>query len=126
MNLLTSTLLLAHPSEEDAFWALAALVERVLPPGFFSPPLLASRAAPLVLLDLVEEHAPRLWKHLGEVGGDGGEVGGGGVEIGAICFKWFLSLFCDCLPVEVRWSAQYTLLCSLLHRPFSVCGMFLW
>lgn len=91
MNLVTSTLLLVHADEEEAFWTLSAIVERILPEDFFSPSLLPSRACPLVLLDYVQEFAPKLHTHLTELG----------VDLAAICFSWFLSLFTDCLPVEV-------------------------
>lgn len=91
MNLITSTLLLVHADEEEAFWVLAAIIERLLPEDFFSPSLLPSRACPLVLLDYVQEMAPKLHAHLTDLG----------VDLGAICFSWFLSLFTDCLPVEV-------------------------
>ncbi|KXN83791.1 TBC domain-containing protein C4G8.04 [Leucoagaricus sp. SymC.cos] len=90
MNLITSTILLVHADEEDAFWMLAAIVEKILPEDFFSPLLLPSRACPLVLLDYVAEHLPKLHSHLTELG----------IDLGAICFSWFLSLFTDCLPVE--------------------------
>jgi hypothetical protein len=93
MNLVASTLLLVHADEEEAFWVLAALVERILPEGFFSPTLLPSRACPLVLLDYVQEGMPKLAAHLFELG----------IDLPAICFSWFLSLFTDCLPVEVRY-----------------------
>ncbi|EMD33384.1 hypothetical protein CERSUDRAFT_108175 [Gelatoporia subvermispora B] len=90
MNLVTSTLLLVHADEEEAFWVLAAIIERILPEEFFSPTLLSSRACPLVLLDYVREVMPKLHAHLSELG----------VDLGAICFSWFLSLFTDCLPIE--------------------------
>lgn len=91
---MTSTLLLVHADEEEAFWVLCALVERILPEEFFSPSLLPSRACPLVLLDFVKEQVPKLYAHLNDLG----------VDLPAICFSWFLSLFTDCLPVEVRYS----------------------
>ena len=91
MNLITSTLLLVHADEEEAFWMLSAVVERILPEEFFSPTLLSSRACPLVLLDYVQEMLPKLHAHLKQLG----------VDLGAICFSWFLSLFTDCLPIEV-------------------------
>ncbi|KAH9918904.1 TBC-domain-containing protein [Epithele typhae] len=90
MNLVTSTLLLIHADQEEAFWVLAAVIEHILPEDFFSPSLLSSRACPLVLLDYVQELMPKLHTHLTELG----------VDLGAICFSWFLSLFTDCLPVE--------------------------
>ncbi|KAG9316132.1 rab-GTPase-TBC domain-containing protein [Chiua virens] len=90
MNLVTSTLLLVHADEEEAFWVLSAIIERILPDDFFSPSLLPSRACPLVLLDYVQELLPKLHTHLVDLG----------VDLAAICFSWFLSLFTDCLPIE--------------------------
>lgn len=90
MNLVASTLLLVFADEEDAFWTLAAIIERILPEEFFSPSLLPSRACPLVLLDYVQETCPKLFAHLADLG----------IDLPAICFSWFLSLFTDCLPVE--------------------------
>ncbi|PIL32385.1 hypothetical protein GSI_05631 [Ganoderma sinense ZZ0214-1] len=90
MNLVTSTLLLVHADQEEAFWVLTAMIERILPEDFFSPSLLSSRACPLVLLDYVQDLMPKLSAHLTDLG----------VDLGAICFSWFLSLFTDCLPVE--------------------------
>ena len=91
MNLVTSTLLLVHADEEEAFWVLSAMIERILPEDFFSPSLLSSRACPLVLMDYVQELLPKLHAHLTELG----------IDLPAICFSWFLSLFTDCLPIEV-------------------------
>ena len=93
MNLVTSTLLLVYGNEEEAFWVLSAIIERILPGDFFSPSLLVSRACPMVLMDFVRDQLPNLHFHLTELG----------VDLPAICFSWFLSLFTDCLPVEVRY-----------------------
>ncbi|KIY43819.1 TBC-domain-containing protein [Fistulina hepatica ATCC 64428] len=90
MNLVTSTLLLVYADEEEAFWVLAALIERILPESFFAPSLLPSRACPMVLLDYVRDQIPKLYTHLE----------GLSVDLPAICFSWFLSLFTDCLPIE--------------------------
>ena len=111
MNLVASTLLLVHADEEEAFWVLAALVERILPDGFFSPTLLPSRACPLVLLDYVQEGMPKLAAHLAELG----------IDLPAICFSWFLSLFTDCLPVEVRHTAHPFLYHTTCMLTLSCC-----
>ena len=118
MNLVASTLLLVHADEEEAFWVLAALVERILPDGFFSPTLLPSRACPLVLLDYVQEGMPKLAAHLAELG----------IDLPAICFSWFLSLFTDCLPVEVRHTSHpflYHTACVLTLSWFATAFFFL-
>jgi small G protein signaling modulator 3 len=118
MNLVVSTLLLVHADEEEAFWVLAAIVERILAEEFFSPSLLPSRACPLVLLDYVQEFIPKLHAHLIELG----------VDLPAICFSWFLSLFTDCLPVEVRslvlfsFTELISYINASLHRLCSGCG----
>lgn len=117
MNLVTSTLLLVFANEEDAFWVLCAIIERILPDDFFAPSLLPSRACPLVLLDFVKEHLPKLYAHLTVLG----------VDLTAICFSWFLSLFTDCLPVEV---SRYPF--TLLARMLTACrrclgsGIYSW
>jgi len=90
MNLVTSTLLQVHADEEEAFWALSAIIKCILPDNF-SPSLLPSCTCPLVLLNYVHEFLPKLHGHLTELG----------VDLPAICFLWFLSLFMDCLPVKV-------------------------
>ncbi len=117
MNLITSTLLLVHADEEEAFWVLTAIIENILPEDFFSPSLLVSRACPLVLSEYVEELMPKLFAHLSQLG----------VDLPAICFSWFLSLFTDCLPVEVKFdfnlsstSAYHRYSCRLC----SVCGIY--
>ena len=110
MNLVASTLLLVHADEEEAFWVLTAIIERILPDEFFSPSLLPSRACPMVLLDYVKEYTPKLYAHLNQLG----------IDLPAICFSWFLSLFTDCLPVEVRT-------CSMLvgiARGLTACFFF--
>jgi small G protein signaling modulator 3 len=93
MNLVTSTLLLVFGKEEEAFWILAAIVEQLLPSEFFSPTLLISRACPLVLMEYIQEILPSLYKHLKNFE----------VDLPAIVFSWFLSLFTDCLPAEVKF-----------------------
>lgn len=75
---------------EQAFWVLHCIVERLLPPDYYAPSLLGSRADQLVLTDLVAQHLPRLAAHLTSLG----------IDLTALTFGWFLSLFTDCLPVE--------------------------
>ena len=91
MNVITATLLLVHSTDEEAFWGLAAIIERILPEGYFTPDLIASRADQRVLKRLVRELCPRVHAHLQRLG----------VDLEAITFNWFLSVFTDCLPAEV-------------------------
>jgi hypothetical protein len=91
VNVITATLLLIHSTEEEAFWGLVAIIERILPEGYFTPDLIASRADQRVLKRLVRELCPRVHSHLQRLG----------VDLEAITFNWFLSVFTDCLPAEV-------------------------
>ncbi|BGP30413.1 hypothetical protein JCM10296v2_002167 [Rhodotorula toruloides] len=90
MNNLAATLLLTHPTEEDAFWVLVCIIENILPSDYYTSHLLVSRADQQVLRDLVERIMPKFAAHLDE------HV----VELSAITFGWFLSLFTDCLPIQ--------------------------
>jgi hypothetical protein len=91
VNVITATLLLIHSTDEEAFWGLVAIIERILPEGYFTPDLIASRADQRVLKRLVRELCPRVHFHLQRLG----------VDLEAITFNWFLSVFTDCLPAEV-------------------------
>jgi hypothetical protein len=95
---ITATLLLVHSTDEEAFWGLVAIIERILPEGYFTPDLIASRADQRVLKRLVRELCPRVHVHLQRLG----------VELEAITFNWFLSVFTDCLPAEVTAPQQPT------------------
>ena len=112
MNLVASTLLLVYGNEEEAFWVLSAIIERLLPGDFFSPSLLVSRACPMVLSDYVQELMPKLHAHLVELS----------VDLPAICFSWFLSLFTDCLPVEVCHQLSPTPSCLLAKNAHRHCS----
>jgi hypothetical protein len=91
MNAIAATLLLTHPTEEDAFFVLCCIVEKVLPPRYFTPDLLTSRADQMVLKHFVKELCYKLHKHLAVLG----------IDLEAITFGWFLSIFTDCLPAEL-------------------------
>ncbi|WRT68185.1 uncharacterized protein IL334_005160 [Kwoniella shivajii] len=90
MNMLAATLLLTHTDEEQAYWVLTSLIDRLLPPSFYSASLLASRADQAVLSDLVAQLVPKVHNHLEDLG----------VDLASVTFGWWLSLFTDCLPVE--------------------------
>jgi Rab-GTPase-TBC domain len=121
MNMLAATLLLTCPTEEDAFWILCCIVEvgvgslplsspmsvgrvkyglltlfwnrqRILPSDYYSSRLLVSQADQRVLKHLVARILPTISRHFEEVG----------IELPAVTFGWFLSLFCDGLPIQVR------------------------
>ncbi|UZJ53989.1 hypothetical protein CBS101457_003309 [Exobasidium rhododendri] len=90
MNNLAATLLLTHATEEEAFWVLVSIIEKILPEEYYTSHLLVSQADQRVLMDLMDEVLPALSAHIRDLG----------VDLPAVTFAWFLSLYTDCLPVE--------------------------
>lgn len=101
MNLVTANLLLIMPSAEEAFWILVALVENILPAGYFDHSLLASRADQQVLRQYVSEILPKLSTHFDELG----------IDLETMTFQWFLSVFTDCLSAEALFRVWDVVLC---------------
>lgn len=101
MNLITACLLLIMPTEEDAFWILATMIEDILPQHYYDQHLLTSRADQSVLRGYVGELLPRLSAHL-----DALEI-----ELEALTFQWFLSVFTDCLSAEALFRVWDVVLC---------------
>lgn len=87
MNLITASLLLICPTSEECFWLLVAIVDHILPSGYFDRSLLVSRADQIVLRSYVSEVLPKLDAKLQELG----------VELEACTFHWFLSLYAGVL-----------------------------
>ncbi|KAL8827864.1 MAG: hypothetical protein Q9191_002926 [Dirinaria sp. TL-2023a] len=101
MNLITASLLLIMPTAEDAFWLLTSIIENILPPGYYSSTLLASRADQLVLRHYVARLLPRLSTHLDNLG----------IDLEALTFQWFLSVFTACLSAEALFRVWDVVLC---------------
>lgn len=102
MNLVVANLLLITPSAEDAFWLLVALVEHILPSGYFDHSLLASRADQQVLRQFVSEVLPKLSAHFEELS----------IDLETMTFQWFLSVFTDCLSAEALFRVWDVVLCT--------------
>lgn len=101
MNLVTASLLLIMPTAEDAFWLLTSIVENILPQGYYSSTLLASRADQLILRHYVSVLLPKLSSHLDNLG----------IELEALTFQWFLSVFTSCLSAEALFRVWDVVLC---------------
>ena len=89
LNYVVGMLLLVTKNEEQSFWILKCLLEDILP-DYYSPDLPGLLVDMKVLNLLVEEHCPKLAKHLAAQN----------VTWELICSKWFICLFCDILPIE--------------------------
>lgn len=82
-------------AEEDAFWLLHHLVDRVLPPAYFGaapglPQLLGLQRALLVVTRLVDTRQPDLAAHLEALG----------VPVSCVVVRWLPCLFAGTMPVE--------------------------
>ncbi|KAI9732362.1 MAG: hypothetical protein M1834_001569 [Cirrosporium novae-zelandiae] len=102
MNLITASLLLIIPTNEDVFWVLTSIIENILPLQYYDHSLLASRADQQVLRQYVAEVLPRLSSHLDILS----------IELEALTFQWFLSLFTDCLSAEALYRVWDVVFCT--------------
>lgn len=100
MNIMAAVLLLAFPTEEDAFWALVALTN-LLPTDYLAPPLLTSMADQKVLKTYIGQYLPQINQHMTNLE----------IDLEAITFSWFLSCFADTLPPEVLFRIWDVFLC---------------
>lgn len=115
IQMLAATLLLTHTEEEQAFWVLCCMIDRMLPQDYYTPTLLGSRVDQMVLQDLVAAHLPKVSLHLDKLG----------VDLASVTFGWFLSLFTDCLPVEVsHLSSDSVIKLIYLQTLFCVWDLF--
>jgi hypothetical protein len=77
-------------SEEDAFWCLVAIVERLMPVSYYQHSLADAHVDQRVLKDLVSIKLPRLHAHLEQHA----------IDLSMFTFGWFLTVFVDEAPVS--------------------------
>ncbi|XP_036118655.1 TBC1 domain family member 8 isoform X2 [Molossus molossus] len=87
MNILTSVLLL-YAKEEEAFWLLVAVCERMLP-DYFNHRVIGAQVDQSVFEELVREHLPELAEHLQDP-----------AALASVSLSWFLTLFLSIMPLE--------------------------
>ncbi|XP_067842324.1 TBC1 domain family member 8 isoform X2 [Heptranchias perlo] len=87
MNILTSVLLL-YAKEEEAFWLLVAVCERMLP-DYFNRRVIGAQVDQAVFEELIKEHLPELAEHVTDLS-----------CLASISLSWFLTLFLSIIPLE--------------------------
>uniref|UniRef100_A0AAQ4Q0E9 TBC1 domain family member 8B n=1 Tax=Gasterosteus aculeatus aculeatus TaxID=481459 RepID=A0AAQ4Q0E9_GASAC len=87
MNILTSVLLL-YAKEEEAFWLLVAVCERMLP-DYFNRRIIGALVDQAVFEDLIRENLPQLVEHMTDLS-----------FFSSVSLSWFLTLFISVLPIE--------------------------
>ena len=87
MNIVVSVLLI-YLSEEQAFWILTVMCDRLCP-GYYAINMVGAVVDNHVFEALVEKHMPTLDDHLKKHE----------IQLSVACLPWFLSLYINSLPL---------------------------
>ncbi|KAI6653541.1 hypothetical protein LOD99_3436 [Oopsacas minuta] len=89
MNMLAGIALHVLP-EEEAFWCLVTILQKLMVENYYSGSLLGAIADQMVLNDLIKDYLPKLSHHMEKYG----------IEPHLICLNWFITVFADVMPTH--------------------------
>ncbi|KAJ3283578.1 hypothetical protein HK104_010324 [Borealophlyctis nickersoniae] len=89
LNIISAVLLL-YLREEDAFWMLCIIVERILP-DHYTKTLVGSVVDQSVFTHLVQAHLPNLYAHLTKLY----------MDLSTISVPWFVCLYLNSVPLRI-------------------------
>ncbi|KAG7661951.1 GYP2 [[Candida] subhashii] len=87
MNIVVAALLI-YMSEEQAFWALNLLCDRIVP-GYYSKTMYGTLLDQRVFESLVQNTMPILWEHITKHD----------IQLSIVSLPWFLSLYLSSMPL---------------------------
>lgn len=98
----TGESLSVQEKEEDAFWLLASIVERILPSGWLSAELLGTKVDLQVLCELTANHLPAVRSHLQQLE----------IPLELVASSWLMTLFSTTLPAETLFRLWDVVFCN--------------
>ncbi|RIA94547.1 rab-GTPase-TBC domain-containing protein [Glomus cerebriforme] len=87
MNIVASAILI-YMSEEQAFWTLSVLCDRLIP-GYYSTSMYGAILDQIIFEHYVQNKMPILYEHFQNVD----------VQLSVACLPWFLSLYINSMPL---------------------------
>ncbi|KAJ1948969.1 GTPase activating protein (GAP), partial [Linderina macrospora] len=102
MNIIASTLLI-YMTEEQAFWTLTVMCDRLVP-GYYSPSMYGASLDQAIFQALVEDTMPMLAQSFKQHD----------IQLSIACLPWFLTLFVNSMPLVY---ALRVLDCFFLEGP---------
>lgn len=97
-------ILLLFMEEEKAFWTLVTIIHDYLPENMYDVTMEGSNVDQEVLMSFIMEKMPQIWGKLnGGIGWDIEKLDGNMPTITLVTSHWFLTLFINILPIEVKY-----------------------
>ncbi|EGW35722.1 uncharacterized protein SPAPADRAFT_131008 [Spathaspora passalidarum NRRL Y-27907] len=87
MNIVVAAMLI-YMSEEQAFWCLNVLCDRIVP-GYYSKTMYGTLLDQKVFESLVQKTMPMLWEHITK----------NDIQLSVVSLPWFLSLYLSSMPL---------------------------